>query len=180
MALFESELSTNEIVWMSDRLRSALLVDNEGCVVPLHVTFSEFLLDPKRCIDPLYHINKSKGQAQLASACMAAFTFENMSVYLAGNTDAPVWHYIDHFTEGWSYYLVGAEFNKQLKQQFMCFLGSQIPVHMRIDILRSVGSIICEQIAQWFEVSEQFCHRCTFTLILWVGFPGLGCNTPYF
>ncbi|KAJ7856339.1 hypothetical protein B0H13DRAFT_1727815 [Mycena leptocephala] len=158
MALFESELSTNEIIWMSDRLRSALLVDNEGCVVPLHATFREFLLDPKRCIDPLYHINKSKGQAQLASACMAAFTFENMSVYLAGNTDAPVWHYIYHLTGCWNFYLAGAEFNKQLKQQFMRFLGSQIPVHMRDDILRRAESIIYENIVQWFEVSEQFCQ----------------------
>ncbi|KAJ7856326.1 hypothetical protein B0H13DRAFT_2673020 [Mycena leptocephala] len=154
MALFESELSTNEIVWMSDRLRSALLMDNEGCVVPLHATFREFLLDPKRCIDPLYHINKSKGKAQLASACMAAFTFENMLVYLAGNTDAPVWHYINHLRGCWSYYLVGAEFNKQLKQQFMHFLSSQIPVHMRIYTLRLVESIICEHMVQWFEGSR--------------------------
>ncbi|KAF8217289.1 hypothetical protein K438DRAFT_1926095 [Mycena galopus ATCC 62051] len=59
MALFGLGLLKDDIeVWMTDQLRSALLIDNKGCVVPVHATFGEFLLDPKRCINPLYHISK--------------------------------------------------------------------------------------------------------------------------
>ncbi|KAJ6507520.1 hypothetical protein DFH09DRAFT_1334620 [Mycena vulgaris] len=87
-------LPKDNIVWMTDRLRSALLIDNKGCVVPLHATFSEFLLDPEGCINPLYHINMSKGHAKLASACITAFTIENVSGYLTAKEDAPPRRYI--------------------------------------------------------------------------------------
>ncbi|KAJ7873609.1 hypothetical protein B0H14DRAFT_2287640, partial [Mycena olivaceomarginata] len=51
MASFGLGLFKEDIVWMTDRLRSVLLIDNNGRVVPLHATFGEFLHDPKRCID---------------------------------------------------------------------------------------------------------------------------------
>ncbi|EKM60437.1 uncharacterized protein PHACADRAFT_203640 [Phanerochaete carnosa HHB-10118-sp] len=39
--------------------------------------FREFLVDERRCVDALYHVDKSEGHAHLACACLAAMSFEN-------------------------------------------------------------------------------------------------------
>ncbi|KAJ7609910.1 hypothetical protein FB45DRAFT_1122559, partial [Roridomyces roridus] len=67
---FETQVSTADIIWMTDRLRSVLLINSQGQIVPLHATFTEFLLDPQRCVHPLYHVDRAAGNALLASACM--------------------------------------------------------------------------------------------------------------
>ncbi|KAJ7609890.1 hypothetical protein FB45DRAFT_1122538, partial [Roridomyces roridus] len=74
MALFklETPITKADIIWMTDRLRSVLLINSEGRIVPLHATFTEFLLDPRRCVHPLYHVDRATGNAALASACMGA------------------------------------------------------------------------------------------------------------
>jgi hypothetical protein len=79
-------LHKETIIWMTDLLRSALLIDKHGCVVSLHATFGEFLRHPNRCIQ-LYRVNPSKGHAQLASAYIAAFTFERVTGYLKADDD---------------------------------------------------------------------------------------------
>ncbi|KAJ7879047.1 hypothetical protein B0H14DRAFT_3435286 [Mycena olivaceomarginata] len=125
-------LPKDDVVWMTDRLRSALLIDYKGSVVPLHATFFEFLLDPDRCINPLYHINPSKGHAQLASACIAAFTIENVSRYLTANEIADPKRYVRYAKSNWDAHLSKAKFDDDLKQQVIHVIGAQMPVYMRV------------------------------------------------
>ncbi|KAF7358387.1 AAA-16 domain-containing protein [Mycena venus] len=156
MALFELGLPKDDIVWMTDRLRSALLIDNQGCVVPLHATFGEFLLDPARCMNPLYQINQSKGHAQLASACIAAFTVKNVTSYLTAKYDAPQRQYLSCVRHEWILHLQEAEFDDGLKQQLMRLIGVQIPVNTRI----GAGSYfylsfeVAATIEKWLEGSK--------------------------
>ncbi|GJE89372.1 AAA-16 domain-containing protein [Phanerochaete sordida] len=63
-----------DTITMVARLSSVLLINSNGDIVPMHATFTEFLLDPQRCTDTHYHIDKGAGHAALASACLAAFT----------------------------------------------------------------------------------------------------------
>jgi hypothetical protein len=160
MALFELELPKDDIVWMTDRLRSALLIDNQGCVVPLHATFGEFLLDLERCINPLYQINRSKGHAQFASACIAAFTVEKVTGYLKANDDAPQKRYLDYAILEWVSHLEEAEFDDGLKQQLMCLIGAQMPVNTRIGAgtLFYASRLVALKIEKWLEVSRQIYH----------------------
>jgi hypothetical protein len=160
MALFELELPKDDIVWMTDRLRSALLIDNQGCVVPLHATFGEFLLDLERCINPLYQINRSKGHVQLASACIAAFTVEKVTGYLKANDDAPQKRYLDYARLEWDSHLEEAEFDDGLKQQLMCLIGAQMPVNTRIGAgtLFYASRLVALKIEKWLEVSRQIYH----------------------
>ncbi|KAJ7934635.1 hypothetical protein B0H13DRAFT_2305416 [Mycena leptocephala] len=153
MASFGLGLSKEDIVWMTDRLRSVLLIDNEGGVVPLHATFGEFLRDPKRCIDPLYHINPSKGHAQLASACLAALTFENMSHYLLDlNSESSQDRYVDYARLKWDVHLRLAEFNDELKLRLRSLIGAQMPVFMRAPYRASMETR--GVIEKWFKGSE--------------------------
>jgi len=153
MVLFGLGMSKDDIVWMTDRLRSALLINDEGCVVPLHATFGEFLLDPDRCINPLYHINPSKGHAQLASACITALTFENISGYLTADDVTPLDWYVRYARTSWEDHLGEAGFNDQLKQQLMCLIGAQMPVYIRIRRGFYQGSV-STKIEQWLKGSK--------------------------
>ncbi|GJE93941.1 hypothetical protein PsYK624_101060 [Phanerochaete sordida] len=75
-------LTDDDVLWMAGRLRAVLLVDEAGDLVPLHATFAEFLVDSKRCIDVLYHIDTPKGQALLARKCFASINVDAMTLYL--------------------------------------------------------------------------------------------------
>ncbi|KAF8217331.1 hypothetical protein K438DRAFT_1704370 [Mycena galopus ATCC 62051] len=159
MALFGLGLLKDDIVWMTDQLRSALLIDNKGCVVPLHATFGEFLLDPKRCINPLYHINPSKGCVQFVSACIAALTFENVSGYLTADRDAPLRWSVSYAARNWDLYLEKAEFGDELKQQLTCLIHAQMPVYMRIGLnWTSTAERLTARMEQWLNVSRQLCQ----------------------
>lgn len=157
MVLFELGLPKDDIVWMTDRLRSVLLVDNEGCVVPLHATFREFLCGPERCINPLYYINKSKGHAQLASACIGALTFENITAYLTANNDAPQRQYLEYTKFYWPLHLKEAEFDDGLKQRLMCLIDVQMVINTR----KGVGSeshnilAVAAIVENWLKVSSR-------------------------
>ncbi|GJE89361.1 AAA-16 domain-containing protein [Phanerochaete sordida] len=69
-------LRKNNTVAMVARLSSVLLINSDGNIAPMHATFTEFLRDPQRCTDKHYHIDKGAGHAALASACLAAFTWQ--------------------------------------------------------------------------------------------------------
>jgi hypothetical protein len=141
---------------MTDRLRSALLIDNEGCVVPLHATFGEFLVDPEHCTNPLYRVNPSKGHAQLAFACIAAFTFEKISGYLPVDGDAPLMECVSYAKSGWDVHLRMAEVNDELKQQVMHLIGAQMPICMRPRGWSQGG--VSASIERWLKVSTES-HR---------------------
>ncbi|KAJ7034483.1 hypothetical protein C8F04DRAFT_1349114 [Mycena alexandri] len=141
-------VSKEHIVGMTDQLRSVLLIDNKGCVVPLHATFGEFLRDPKRCIDPLYYINPSKGHAQLASTCITAFTLENVSRYLTDKGSPQRQRYVYYARYCWYDHLVLGEYNDELKLQLMGLIGAPMPLYTRIGGIMS-HSHICSQIQQW-------------------------------
>ncbi|KAF7344916.1 AAA-16 domain-containing protein [Mycena venus] len=109
-------LSKDDVVWMTDQLRSVLLMDRSGYVLPLHATFGEFLVDQNRCTDPLYRVNSSAGHAKLALGCITAFTFENMSAYLAAANGALLDQFIHYAKSNWDIHLGQAEVNDELKE----------------------------------------------------------------
>ncbi|EKM48391.1 uncharacterized protein PHACADRAFT_202870, partial [Phanerochaete carnosa HHB-10118-sp] len=88
IAFYERDLSASDISDMVDRLRSVLMIDQDGDVVPPHASFGEFLVDKHRCSDALYHVDKAEGHAHLACACLAAMSFENY-IYRLRKPDLP-------------------------------------------------------------------------------------------
>ncbi|EKM60474.1 uncharacterized protein PHACADRAFT_203672 [Phanerochaete carnosa HHB-10118-sp] len=82
VAFYERDLSVHDVFYMVDRLRSVLMVDKHGHVVPLHASFGEFLVDEHRCSDVFYYMDRSEGHAHLAYACLAAMSFENRTYFL--------------------------------------------------------------------------------------------------
>ncbi|KAJ7107596.1 hypothetical protein C8R44DRAFT_322435 [Mycena epipterygia] len=164
----------NDIVWMADRLRAVLLINNTGRVVPLHATFCEFLLDPERCINPLYHINPFKGYARIASAYIAAFTFENVSGYLTANDDAPLRQYVHYAKSNWDVHLDDTEFDDGMKQELMRLISAQIPVYMRIGPTIWSQSGVPEKIQQWLkgskdaaEISVEYAKSVAYSWVWW-------------
>lgn len=75
-------LTDDDVLWMAGRLRAVLLVNEDRNLVPLHATFAEFLVDSKRCIDALYHVDPPPGHALLARKCFASYNVDTMSLYL--------------------------------------------------------------------------------------------------
>ncbi|GJE93953.1 hypothetical protein PsYK624_101190 [Phanerochaete sordida] len=75
-------LTDDDVLWMAGRLRAVLLVNEDRNLVPLHATFEEFLVDSKRCVDALYHVDPPMGHALLASKCLAAYNFDTVTLYL--------------------------------------------------------------------------------------------------
>lgn len=118
IALFEPGLSENDIVAVVDRLRSVLLINYDGRVVPLHATFGEFLLDDGRCNDLLYHVDRPKGHAHLASACLDVSTsFQTLTYCIKAGKKSTLGEYADYAKGYWELHLAEAEFNDGLAQQ---------------------------------------------------------------
>ncbi|KAJ7706830.1 hypothetical protein B0H17DRAFT_1034585 [Mycena rosella] len=175
MALL-AQLSKDDIIGMTDQLRSVLLIDKYNYVVALHATFFEFLLDPNRCLNPLYHITWSKGHVKLASACFAAFTFENCSDFLM---DGLLRVDVLYSQYNWSKHLEEANFDDKLKEQLMYLINSQIPIYTRIDLnfapVVSFGDIPAN-IQKWLKSSEdaaeialEYVKSTTYSLLWWRG-----------
>lgn len=127
-------LSEDDVVRMIDRLRSVLLVDDNGCIVPLHATFGEFLVDGNRCIDTVYRVERGRGHAMLASRCLGAFTFKHALEFLTGlrkGTNTARTTYII-YTHRWIDHLGGAEFSKELNRQLRDLVWHNLPVLTRL------------------------------------------------
>ena len=118
---FGSGMSEKDVVAMVDRLRSVLLIGKAGEVTPLHATLSEFLLDHKRCVDSLYHVDAAKGHARFASACLEAFSIKNITEYLAHMGSSAVARYVNYATMHWDDHLRHAEYNDELEIRLRAF-----------------------------------------------------------
>ncbi|KAJ7609900.1 hypothetical protein FB45DRAFT_761671, partial [Roridomyces roridus] len=157
MALFklETQLSKADIVWMTDRLRSVLVINSSGCIVPIHATFTEFLLDPQRCVHPLYHVDPAAGNALLAPVCMGAFTFPIISDYLSAAKGTPIRDYVKYSTIHWDFHLATGEFNSSLKRDLVHFVHHQIPAYMQVDPGGWAGTVSRSlALESWFAVSR--------------------------
>ncbi|KAJ7609914.1 hypothetical protein FB45DRAFT_1122568 [Roridomyces roridus] len=135
MAFFrlETQISKADIISMNDRLRSVLLINSDGRIIPLHATFTEFLLDSQRCVDRLYYVDRAAGSALLASACMGAFTFPTISDYIKGGERSPIRQYVRYAKTHWCSHLAAAQFNGSLKGDLNHFVNHQIPVYTRVN-----------------------------------------------
>ncbi|EKM60467.1 uncharacterized protein PHACADRAFT_84885, partial [Phanerochaete carnosa HHB-10118-sp] len=89
IAFYGRDLSVDDVFYIVDHLRSVLMMDKLGRVVPLHASFGEFLVDEDRCRDSLYHVDESEGHAHLACACLAAMSFENYTSSAENRPEAP-------------------------------------------------------------------------------------------
>ncbi|KAF7336432.1 NACHT domain-containing protein [Mycena sanguinolenta] len=150
MELLWPGLSKDYIVWMTDRLRSALLMDKERYVTPLHATFGEFLVDQDRCTDPLYCVSSSTGQAKLALACIAAFTFENMSGYLTAADGALIKEFINYAKTNWDIHLRHAEVTDELKDEIKQLIDVLMPYYARaLGWIEDAEDSVCAATMQW-------------------------------
>ncbi|KAF7336437.1 AAA-16 domain-containing protein [Mycena sanguinolenta] len=155
MELLWSGLSKANAIWMTDQLRSALLMDSNGCVLPLHATFGEFLVDQNRCTDPLYRVNSSRGHGKLALRCIAAFTFENMSGYLTAADGALLKQFIFNAKSDWDVHLGQAEVNDELKKYIEQLISAQIPCYARaLGWKEDAEPGFCAATRQWLKGSE--------------------------
>ncbi|KAJ7609939.1 hypothetical protein FB45DRAFT_340601 [Roridomyces roridus] len=150
----ETEISKADIISMTDRLRSVLLIDSQGRIVALHATFNEFLLDPQRCVNSLYHVDRTAGNGLLASACLGTFTFPMMSDYLVADEDTPIREYINYSQKHWDVHLKEAEFSSSLKAVLIHFLETQIPAYMRLHA-RSWSEGLFKHFEGWFPRSAE-------------------------
>ncbi|EKM60468.1 uncharacterized protein PHACADRAFT_109942 [Phanerochaete carnosa HHB-10118-sp] len=124
VAFYERELSVGDVFYIVDRLRSVLMINKDGNVVPLHASFGEFLVDEHRCSDALYHVDKSEGHAHLACACLAALSFENRTYYLQNAEDRQPQHArINFHTMGdWNIHVGQAKYTAELEEQLSEFV----------------------------------------------------------
>ncbi|KAF7334742.1 AAA-16 domain-containing protein [Mycena sanguinolenta] len=152
MGLLWPGLSKGYIVWMRDRLRSALVMDKERYVSPLNATFGQFLVDQDRCTDPLYCVRLSTGQAKLAMTCIAAFTFEKISGYLTAANGALVEKFINYAVSNWNVHLQQAEVNDELKERMKQLIDCQMPCYTRAFGWSERG--VCSGIRAWLKDSK--------------------------
>ncbi|KAI0076792.1 hypothetical protein K474DRAFT_1191428 [Panus rudis PR-1116 ss-1] len=112
----DPSMDSDTVAQMADKLRSIIVVQDGGELMPLHATFAEFLTDAERCIDPLYHINPLEGHALLASACLAAFTFKNATEWLNNeiNVYMPFKEFGRYIVYKWVSHLIKAECSEKL------------------------------------------------------------------
>ncbi|KAF7336434.1 AAA-16 domain-containing protein [Mycena sanguinolenta] len=158
MELLWPGLSKNYIVWMRDRLHSALLMDKERYVTPLHATFGEFLVDQARCTESLYRVNWATGHAKLALKCIATFTFEKMTDYLTPADGALVKQFINYAISNWNVHLRDSlasegEVKNELKKQMDQLIGSQMPFYARAFGWSERG--VCAGIRDWLKDSAE-------------------------
>ena len=130
IALLGSAMSEDDVAMMVGRLRSVLLVNKRAELTFLHATFGEFLLDRERCVDPLYHVDKATGHAGLASRCLAAFSFRNVTEFLA-NPDSALGEYVMYASLRWDEHLSHAKFNDELEGRLRTFVQSSRQVIYR-------------------------------------------------
>ena len=158
IALFWPGMTRDDIVFMIDRLRSVLLVDAHGIVRPIHATLGEFLLDEARCTDPLYHVDRLKGNGQFASACFSAFSFQTMTDCLAVSPaqeeTGAIWQYVRYAFVSWNEHLKDAEFSKELLAQLHALNSHQVPIRRRGDWSYTASSTLFEirSLRKWLEV----------------------------
>ena len=157
-----SEMSAKDVVIMVDRLRSVLLINNTGEVTPLHATFGEFLLDSERCVDPLYHVDRAKGNACLALGCLAAFSITNVTEYLA-RPKGKVGEYVEHATVEWSAYCQDAGHNDELESRMRTFVQGDVQaIFQRArrqavlsgKVVSNSSALAIQQMAQFLKVSD--------------------------
>ena len=159
IVLLGSGLSEDDVATMVDSLRSVLFINNGGQVTPLHATFREFLIDKDRCVDSLYHVDAAKGHTRLASACLAAFSAENVTEFLA-DLDSAVGGYVHYAVVAWSYHLRDAEPNTALENHLRTFLqGAPRAIHQRA-LSRLVRNsyfiaLLIRNMAQFLKVSNE-------------------------
>ena len=159
LALFCPGLTEDNIIFMVDRLRSVLLVDTNGEVRPIHATLGEFLLDEARCTDPLYHVDRRKGHARLASACLSSASFQTvtdcLAVEEAQRDTSAIWQYV-RYASYWCVHLRSdAEFSEELLRQLHALNSYQMPVYKRV-LWSSKMSYrgLSDDISQWLGVSN--------------------------
>ena len=134
IALFCHGLNKDEVVSMVDCLRSVLLIGADGVVRPIHATLYEFLLDKKRCTG-IYHVDRRKGHAQLASACFDAFSFKTMTDCLEvdpiQNETNATSVYVQYALQHWVEHLLDAEFRGELLERLHALNSRRMPVYRR-------------------------------------------------
>ncbi|EKM60481.1 uncharacterized protein PHACADRAFT_109947, partial [Phanerochaete carnosa HHB-10118-sp] len=134
VAFYEPELSVDDVFYIVDRLRSVLMIGKDGDVVPLHASFSEFLVDEDRCGDALYHVDKSEGHAHLACACLAAMSFENRTYYLQ-KPDKYARINFNVMVDRWRKHVEQAKCTAELEEQLFQFVQDiRLALHMWIII----------------------------------------------
>ena len=156
-----SQMSEEDVVRMVDRLHSVLLINQGGEVTPLHATFRKFLLDSKRCVDLLYHVNKAKGEVFLALGCLVAFSVKNVTDFLA-NPDSAMGEYVMHATLSWSEHCRKAQYDEELENRLRTFVQSDVQAvyqRLRQRIVKSLNTLLILQVAEFLQVSNEplFC-----------------------
>ncbi|GJE93955.1 hypothetical protein PsYK624_101210 [Phanerochaete sordida] len=123
-------LTEDDVRWMASCLRAVLLVDEHGDLAPLHATFTEFLVDSRRCIDLLYHVDPPKGHALLAAKCSQALTYDTVTTAL-NSTLVPLQSYRLYVSSNWHGHLGDAEYSAELKNTLQATIQMQ-PVLTRL------------------------------------------------
>ncbi|EKM60471.1 uncharacterized protein PHACADRAFT_189607 [Phanerochaete carnosa HHB-10118-sp] len=142
VAFYERDLSADDVSDVVDRLRSVLMIDKDGDVMPLHASFGEFLVDEHRCSDMLYHVDKSGGHAYLACACLATMSFENRTYCLQEPYARPQHARVNfHIMVGsWWGHVQLAKHTVKLEEQLSQFVQDiRLALHMWIVIEFSPG-----------------------------------------
>ena len=147
---------------IADRLRSVLFV-NGGKIMPIHATFTEFLTDEERCINPLYYVNENKGHADIASAFFKLLPqavdncINEISQAMNGQDKLKDSDRLDALQQSmsyiqfcWSQHLAEAEYTGELLAQLQVFILSPIPLWLQLLFKNSLWPINVRQDMEWF------------------------------
>ncbi|GJE96849.1 hypothetical protein PsYK624_130560 [Phanerochaete sordida] len=80
-------MTENVVMDMIADLGAVIRIDEGGNATAIHISFSEFLRDPRRCPNTHYHVDEHAAHADFASACLTAFSLQNTADILAGFRD---------------------------------------------------------------------------------------------
>ncbi|GJE94239.1 AAA-16 domain-containing protein [Phanerochaete sordida] len=126
IALLDGDIQVPQVMSMLDRLRSLLIVDTRGRIIPLHSSFRAFLLDEQRCKNRICYVNRPKGHAHLAAACLRVISSSQVAKMLmfpltaAAQARARLGYNV---MTAWHQHLVQAEFDPELERQLSKFVG---------------------------------------------------------
>ena len=145
-----------------DNLRSVLCI-NKGKVVPIHATFTEFLTDEESCNHPLYHVEKSTGNAHIASTLFKLLPqivdklVDEITRPELSNRLNALRESMSYMQVSWSRHLAEAEYTEELMADLRVFIMSSLPIWLALLTHHPLSPILVRRdLNSFFQVSALF------------------------
>ncbi|GJE96840.1 AAA-16 domain-containing protein [Phanerochaete sordida] len=112
---------------MTAELSSVMRIGECGSILPIHVSFMEFLVDSNRCPNKHYHISENAARAGLVSASFAVFQLETALDILAAwrtRDNTPVGQFGTYIALALPMHIKTCVFSDGIAKEIMAFIQS--------------------------------------------------------